>query len=168
MTLIASSSQDFEPLFHVADFYPTFSAMVKQVTLSSKMDCPFTPHLIFHSCILRWGSFTACNTEIWVFNLHVKESILENEWITLQMTNSSSSTSITHIDGVNQLPAMVAQAKEGPRNSVHIHRDYDRDGHAYRRGPWKVRQILHLFVSCSYVLGNCRSSLPAFLLHTCV
>jgi len=77
-------SQDFEPLFHVADFFPTFSALVKQTT------------------------------------------------------NSSSSAPIANIDGVNQLPAMVAQAKEGPRNSVHIHRDYDRDGHAYRRGPWKV------------------------------
>ena len=27
-----TSSQNFEPLFHVADFYPTFSALVKQVT----------------------------------------------------------------------------------------------------------------------------------------
>ena len=26
----------------------------------------------------------------------------------------------------------------GPRTSVHIHRDWDRDGHAYRRGPWKI------------------------------
>ena len=70
--------------------------------------------------------------------------MLENEWITLQTTNNSA-TRIPHLDGVNQLPAMLAQAKEGPRNSVHIHRDYDRDGHAYRRGPWKVRSFFLLF-----------------------
>ena len=29
--IFADSSQDFEPLFHVADFFPTFSALVKQV-----------------------------------------------------------------------------------------------------------------------------------------
>ena len=68
------------------------------------------------------------------------------------------------MDGVNQLPALLAQAKEGARNSVHIHRDYDRDGHAYRRGPWKVRIFFFLF----FCAGDCWSSLPAFLLHTCV
>jgi len=76
-------SQDYQPLFHVADFYPTFSALIKQAT-------------------------------------------------------NSSQPSTTKIDGLNQLPALVDKAKEGPRTSVHIHRDYDRDGHAYRRGPWKV------------------------------
>ena len=32
-TVIADEllSQDYQPLFHVADFYPTFSALIKQV-----------------------------------------------------------------------------------------------------------------------------------------
>ena len=63
----------------------------------------------------------------------------------LQATNSSQ-PSKTKIDGLNQLPALVDKAKEGPRTSVHIHRDYDRDGHAYRRGPWKVRKGFRFFL----------------------
>ena len=33
-TVIADEllSQDYQPLFHVADFYPTFSALIKQVS----------------------------------------------------------------------------------------------------------------------------------------
>ena len=53
------------------------------------------------------------------------------------------------MDGVNQLPALISQANEGARNAVHIHRDYDRDGHAYRRGPWKVGG---LFFWCHFLV----------------
>ena len=65
------------------------------------------------------------------------------------------------MDGVNQLPALLAQAKEGPRKAVHIHRDYDRDGHAYRRGPWKVR--LRFFSFAQVIVGH--HCLPFFYTH---
>ena len=77
------------------------------------------------------------------------DSILRNEWITHQTTNSSRALQIPHMDGVNQLPALISQANEGARNAVHIHRDYDRDGHAYRRGPWKVGG---LFFWCHFLV----------------
>ena len=41
------------------------------------------------------------------------------------------------LDGLNHLTALKNKTA-GPRSSVHIHRDWDRDGHAYRRGPWKI------------------------------
>ena len=45
---------------------------------------------------------------------------------------------IKTFDGVDQFSALQDELKPGPRKSVHIHRDWDRDGHAYRRGPWKI------------------------------
>merc|ERR1711970_1629988 len=41
------------------------------------------------------------------------------------------------IDGIDQLAALKKDTA-GPRICVHIHRDWDRDGHAYRSGPWKI------------------------------
>jgi len=41
------------------------------------------------------------------------------------------------IDGIDHLAALKKDTP-GPRTSVHIHRDWDRDGHAYRSGPWKI------------------------------
>ena len=50
------------------------------------------------------------------------------------------------MDGLDQFPALKDSSnKPGPRKNVHIHRDWDRDGHAYRRGPWKII-IGHHFV----------------------
>ena len=144
--IISSSSQDFKPLFHVADFFPTFSALVKQVTWRKDRTLV--------------GSFYM------MLQFMKSDSILRNEWITHQTTNSSRALQIPHMDGVNQLPALISQANEGARNAVHIHRDYDRDGHAYRRGPWKVGGLFFGFTFLS--IDYCGSPLPAFLLYTCV
>jgi len=76
-------SQDFSPLFHVSDFFPTLSALVNKVS------------------------------------------------------NGSTPLPSGPMDGVNQVESLLGK-QPGARTSVHIHRDYDRDGHAYRRGPWKV------------------------------
>ena len=32
----------------------------------------------------------------------------------------------------------LTEKRDGPRNNVRIHRDWDQDGHAYRRGSWKI------------------------------
>jgi arylsulfatase A-like enzyme len=50
------------------------------------------------------------------------------------------------LDGVDQLRSLKAASSGAAskskvpdaRTSVHIHRDLDRDSHAYRRGPWKL------------------------------
>jgi len=42
------------------------------------------------------------------------------------------------LNGLNQLPSLIKKEQTGVRQSVHIHRDIDRDSQAYRRGPWKV------------------------------
>ena len=43
------------------------------------------------------------------------------------------------MDGLDQFPSLKDSSNNpGPRKNVHIHRDWDRDGHAYRRGPWKI------------------------------
>ena len=73
---------DFPGLFHVADFFPTFAAIVNSTQRIEKAG---------------------------------------------------------ELDGVDQLQSL--QKNDGldhARTSVHIHRDLDRDSHAYRRGPWKL------------------------------
>ena len=73
---------DFHGLFHVADFFPTFAAIVNSTQRIEKAG---------------------------------------------------------ELDGVDQLQSL--QKNDGldhARTSVHIHRDLDRDSHAYRRGPWKL------------------------------
>jgi len=50
---------------------------------------------------------------------------------------SNITTSENNFDGVDQFSALK-QLNPSPRKSIHIHRDWDRDGHAYRRGPWKI------------------------------
>ena len=72
---------DFQGLFHVTDFFPTFMAMINS---------------------------------------------------TKKIEKSSQ------LDGLNQLESLANREKAGVRESVHIHRDIDRDGQAFRKGPWKV------------------------------
>ena len=50
---------------------------------------------------------------------------------------SNITTSENNFDGLDQFSALK-KLNSSPRKSVHIHRDWDRDGHAYRRGPWKI------------------------------
>ena len=52
-------------------------------------------------------------------------------------TSTAQKYQFKSLDGVDQFSALQ-MVKSGPRKSVHIHRDWDRDGHAYRRGPWKI------------------------------
>ena len=59
-------------------------------------------------------------------------------------TSTAQKYQFKSLDGVDQFSALQ-MVKSGPRKSVHIHRDWDRDGHAYRRGPWKII-IGHHFV----------------------
>ncbi len=67
------------------------------------------------------------------------------------MLNSTSRIAKSNeLDGVNQLESLRKKERatkddkatttttSNARNSVHIHRDLDRDSHAYRRGPWKL------------------------------
>ena len=53
------------------------------------------------------------------------------------MENQTRIALSDELDGVDQLSALKDKTA-GPRKNVHIHRDWDRDGHAYRRGPWKI------------------------------
>ena len=76
---IFQNSYDYEDLFHIADFFPTFASMVNSTDIAKREE----------------------------------------------------------MDGIDQLSALK-QETSGQRKSVHIHRDWDRDGHAYRRGPWKI------------------------------
>jgi len=89
-------SQDFSPLFHVADYLPTLLSLVDKAE--------------------------------GVEEVEVKEGVERNEG--LEVTS-------VRLDGVDQVGAMVG-SQGAARTAVHIHRDYDRDGHAYRRGAWKV------------------------------
>ena len=50
---------------------------------------------------------------------------------------SADVSQIDEMDGVDQFISLKERTP-GPRKSVHLHRDWDRDGHAYRRGPWKI------------------------------
>ena len=62
------------------------------------------------------------------------------------------------LDGLDHLSAFK-DGTSGPRSSVHIHRDWDRDGHAYRRGPWKIivgHHCLPLFFTKVYNETNTR------------
>ena len=52
-------------------------------------------------------------------------------------TNELDTSQYGSMDGIDQFQALK-DSKSGPRKSVHIHRDWDRDGHAYRRGRWKI------------------------------
>ncbi|XP_023326945.1 arylsulfatase B [Eurytemora carolleeae] len=72
---------DFQGLFHVTDFFPTFLAMINSTKKVEKG---------------------------------------------------------VELDGINQLQSLVKKEKNGVRESVHIHRDIDRDSHAFRKGPWKI------------------------------
>ena len=67
---------------------------------------------------------------------------------------SNITTSENNFDGLDQFSALK-QLNSSPRKSVHIHRDWDRDGHAYRRGPWKII-VGHHFLPFFYseVLGH--------------
>jgi len=59
---------------------------------------------------------------------------------TMVMSSRNKSADVVQMadmDGVDHFLAMESK-KQGPRKNVHIHRDWDRDGHAYRRGPWKI------------------------------
>lgn len=51
--------------------------------------------------------------------------------------NASNEVLFKQFDGIDQSTALVHKTP-GPRKSVHIHRDWDRDGHAFRKGPWKI------------------------------
>ena len=92
-------SQDFAPLFHVADYLPTLLSLVTEVE---------------------------------------KAEGEEGEGVKgAKATTTTSTIPGVRLDGVDQVGAMVGR-EAAVRTSLHIHRDYGGDGHAYRRGPWKV------------------------------
>ena len=60
--------------------------------------------------------------------------------ISMIHNNEQANSSILHhkeLDGIDQFLALK-QSIPSPRKNVHIHRDWNTDGHAYRRGPWKI------------------------------
>ena len=69
---------------------------------------------------------------------HVSDFFPTLATMVLASRNKSADVAqLADMDGVDHFLAMK-EMTPGPRKNVHIHRDWDRDGHAYRRGPWKI------------------------------
>ena len=69
---------------------------------------------------------------------HVSDFFPTLATMVLASRNKSADVAqLADMDGVDHFFAMK-EMTAGPRENVHIHRDWDRDGHAYRRGPWKI------------------------------
>ena len=72
------------------------------------------------------------------------------------VANSSGAFPYENLDGIDQFSSLK-HSSQGPRKNVHIHRDWDRDGHAYRRGSWKIIVGHHFIVPFTKIYNETNS-----------